>query len=55
MSFLVFVTVQAIEHKKGKPLFTLPGMKPYLKVLEASVDISMDNESKEAEEDDYSV
>lgn len=39
VSFLVFVTVQTLEHCIGRPLFNLPGMVPYMKVLEGDDDV----------------
>ena len=34
VSIIVFVLVQFLEHHNGGPLFTLPGMEPYIKNLE---------------------
>jgi Na+/proline symporter len=33
VSFLIFVTVQTLEHHMGKPLFTFAGLEPYTKDL----------------------
>lgn len=38
VSLVVFVLVQTLEHKKGGPLFTLPGMEPYVKTKEPEND-----------------
>ena len=34
VSVIVYISLQALEHYMEKPLFTLPGMTPYTKVLE---------------------
>ena len=34
VSLVVFVLVQTLEHRKGGPLFSLPGMEPYVKTKE---------------------
>jgi hypothetical protein len=31
LSIMVFVSVQYIEHRLGRPLFKFPGMEPYIK------------------------
>lgn len=38
VSLVVFVLVQTLEHRNGGPLFTLPGMKPYVKDKSATGD-----------------
>jgi hypothetical protein len=42
VSFLVFVTVQILEHHRGTPLFTLPGLEPYEKEVSSSYETDCD-------------
>ena len=61
VSFVVFVLVQTIEHFKGGPLFTIPGMEPYMKDLgepeeEVEIkDVDVSKSTKKEEISEYSA